>query len=429
MSPRTITRVVATAASVALTTTFFMTPAATAADVQYFYAANAAGHYVDVLGGVVEDGPSASSQIHTTSVPLENSNTLAGADIAKLLHVEAISTSNATSAIDGGTQVTATAKAADVRLFDGRIRLNAVTTTSTVKVVNGIASFSGQSELLGLVVNGKKIPVTVSPNTTIEIPGLAKVVINQTAGENLSDAGAKVRAAALEVTLLKDVGDYQKNTVIVLTPTSASASPDRPSDGSPLQGIAYALQATATVGDAVKIYAGPFARLQLPAGGTAGNSIEKSTVRVNVPNIAKADVLGSTVEGTRDPEKSAAEVSSRAASVNLLNGAITVDAVKSTAKVNRAATASQSTTEGIVTIVGLKIGGKPVNIDPKPNTSIDILGLGTLVLNQQIKTSTGIIVRALDLEIGAKGKKLPVGAHLQVATAYAAAFMQGKATP
>jgi hypothetical protein len=429
MSPRSITRVVATAASVALTTTFFMTPAATAADVQYFYAGNAAGHYVDVLGGVVEDGPSASTQMHTTSVPASNSNTLAAVDIAKLLHVEAISTDTATSAIDGGNQVTATAKAAGVRLFDGRIRLNAVTTTSTVKVVNGIASFSGQSELLGLVVNGKKIPVTVSPNTTIEIPGLAKVIINQTAGENLSDAGAKVRSAALEVTLLKDVGDYQKNTVIVLTPTSVSASPDRPSDGSPLTGIAYALQATATVDDAVKVYAGPFARLQLPAGGTAGNQIEKSTVRLNVPNIAKADVLGSTVVGSRDPDKSSSEVSARAASVNLLNGAITVDAVKSTAKVNRAATASQSTSEGIVTIVGLKIGGKPVNIDPQPNTSIDILGLGTLVLNQQIKSPTGIIVRALDLTIGSEGKKLPVGAHLQVATSYAAAFMSAKSNP
>lgn len=429
MDPRTITRAVATAAAIALTTTVFATQPATGADSQYFYAGNAAGHYVNVLGGTVEDGPTASSQLRTTEVPTSTSNTLAGADIAKLLHVEAISTDVSTSAIDGGSQVTSTAKAADVRLFDGRIRLNAVTTSSTVKVVDGIASFASQSELLGLVVNGKKIPVTVSPNTTIEIPGLAKVVINQTSGENLSDAGAKVAAAGLEVTLLKDVGDYEKNTVIVLTPTSASMSPDRPSDGSPLTGIAYALQATATVGDEIKVYAGPFARLQLAAGGTAGKPIEKSTVRVNVPNIAKADVLGTTVTGSRDPEKSSAEVSARAVAVNLLNGAITADLVRSSAKADRAATAAQSTTSGTTTLVGLKIGGKPVNIDPQPNTSIDILGLGTLVLNQQIKSPTGIIVRALDLTITAKGKKLPVGAHLQVATSYAAAFMSTKANP
>lgn len=429
MSPRTITRIVATTASVALTTTFFGTQPATGADVQYFYAGSAAGHYVNVLGGTVEDGPSASSQLRTTTVPASTSNTLAGADIAKLLHVEAISTDVSTSAVEGGSQVTSTAKAADVRLFDGRIRLNAVTTTSTAKVVNGIASFSSQSELLGLVVNGKRIPVSVSPNTTIEIPGLAKVVINQTKGENLSDAGAKVAAAGLEVTLLKDVGSYQKNTVVVVTPTEASVNPDRPDDGSPLTGIAYALQATVTVGDAVKVYAGPFARLQLAAGGTAGKPIEKSTVRVNVPSVAKADVLGTTVVGSRDPSKSSGETSARATSINLFNGAITADVVKSTAKASRTAGASQSTTEGTTTLVGLKIGGKPINIDPQPNTSIDILGLGTLTLNQQIKSPTGIIVRALDLEITAEGKKLPVGAHLQVATAYAAAFMTARATP
>ena len=429
MDPRSITRAVATAAAIALTTTFFTTQPATGADVQYFYAGNAAGHYVGVLGGTVESGPSASSQLRTTEVPKSTSNTVAGADIAKLLHVEAISTDVSTSAIDGGSQVTSTAKAADVRLFDGRIRLNAVTTSSTVKVVDGIASFASQSELLGLVVNGRRIPVTVSPNTTIEIPGLAKVVINQTSGENLSDAGAKVAAAGLEVTLLKDVGNYEKNTVVVLTPTSASMSPDRPSDGSPLTGIAYALQATATVGDEIKVYAGPFARLQLAAGGTAGKPIEKSTVRLNVPNIAKADVLGTTVTGTRDPEKSSAEVSARATAVNLLNGAITADVVRSSARADRLATASQSTTTGTTTLVGLKIGGKPVNIDPQPNTTIDILGLGKLVLNQQIKSPTGIIVRALDLTITEEGKKLPVGAHLQVATSYAAAFMAAKANP
>jgi hypothetical protein len=429
MSPRSITRVVATAASVALTTGFFMTQPATGADVQNFYAGNAAGHYVNVLGGTVEDGPSASSQLRTAVVPNSTANTLAGADISKLLHLEAISTDVSTSAIDGGSQVTSTAKAADVRLFDGRIRLKAVTTSSTVKVVDGIASFSSQSQLLGLVVNGRTIPVNVAPNTTIEIPGLAKVVINQTAGENLSDAGAKVAAAGLEVTLLKDVGSYEKNTVIVLSPTSASINPDRPSDGPALAGIAYALQATANVGDQIVVYAGPFARLQLAAGGTAGRTIEKSTARVNVPNIAKANVLGTTVVGSRDPDKSAAEVSARAAAVNLFNGAITADVVQSTAKAGRTASATTATTDGSTTLVGLKIGGKPVNISTEPNTSIDILGLGTLTLNQQIESPTGIIVRALDLEITAKGRKLPVGAHLQVATAYAAAFKAARANP
>jgi len=86
-------------------------------------------------------------------------------------------------------------------------------------------------------------------------------------------------------------------------------------------------------------------------------------------------------------------------------------------------------TEASTTLVGLKIGGKPVTIGSEPNTVINILGLGKLTINQQITSPTGIIVRALDLEITSSGKKLPVGAHLQVAAAYAAAFKAARATP
>lgn len=429
MSPRFALRSVASAASVALITTFFMTQPATGADVQNIYAGDAEGSYVSVLGGTVESGPTSHTQLRTTVVPTSNSNTLANVDLGTLLHADALTTEVATSAIEGGSQIVSTAHTAAVGLLGGKIKLNAVTTTSTVKVVDGIASFSGDTEFLGLVINGKKIPINVAPNTTIEIPGLAKVVINQTAGENLSDAGAKVKSAGLEVTLLRDFGDYQKNTVIVLSPTSASIAPDRPTDGPPLTGIGFALQATVSVGEEIKVYTGPFARLQLAGGGTAGNEIEKSTVKLNVPNIAKANVLGSTVKGSRDPDKSSGEVTAHAAKINLLNGAITADVVKSTATVSRTSTAHQSTVGGSTTLVGLKIGGKPITIDPAPNTSIDILGLGTLTINQQITSPTGIIVRALDLLITTKGKKLPIGAHLQVATAYAAAFMATKSNP
>jgi len=395
-----------------------LTPAA-AATTDYAMSGSASATYINVLSGVVESGPTSTSQLNTVEVPAASTNTLATVDVGGLIHAEALSTEVATSVIADGQQVTSTAKAAEVRLLNGLIRLNGITTTSTARVVNDLASYSGDTELLGLVINNKKIPVTVGHNTKIEVPGIVRVVVNQTEGQNTSDSGAVVRSAGIEVTLLRPFQTYKKGTVVVITPTTATIGPKVPVDGPALGGLAYVLKAQVNVANSVKVLAGPVAAHYLAGGGTAGQTVEQGTVKVNLSPIAKANVVGTEATGSRRSDFGSAEMTAKVTGLSLLNGIITADVVRASSAVSRDAGADQPTRDGSVTLVGLKINGKPVGLDPSPNTKLAIPGVGTLTLNQQVEADDGLTVRALDLVLGKPLLGLPVGAHVEVSVAIA----------
>jgi hypothetical protein len=67
------------------------------------------------------------------------------------------------------------------------------------------------------------------------------------------------------------------------------------------------------------------------------------------------------------------------------------------------------------------IAGTVINLNAAPNTTINVLNLGQITINQQIRTAHGIIVRGLDIVIGTARNGLPVGAEIQLAVAAASA--------
>jgi hypothetical protein len=419
MSVRNPLRALSVATVATMVAGVALSQAAAAADGDYAMGGTAAATYINVLGGVVESGPTSSAQLQTTTVGVARSNRLATVDVAGLIHADALSTEVATSAVAGGQQITSTAKAAGVSLLNGVIKLDAVTTTSTAKVVNDAASYAGDTELVGLTINRKKIPISVAHNTTINVPGVAKVVVNQTEGELTSDVGAKVRSAGLEITLLKPVKNYKRGTVVVLTPTTAAIGPNVPSEGPPIGGLGYALKASVNVAGKIKVLAGPVAAQYVSGGGTGGKTVEQATARVNLAPLAKANVLGTAITASRRIDRGSVEVTARATNLVLLGGAITVDAVSSTSTVNRNRGDDDPTRAGSTTLVGLKIGGQAIKIDPAPNTTINVAGLGTVTLNQQINTADGLLVRALDVKLGKPSGGVPAGAEVEVAAAFA----------
>ena len=117
-------------------------------------------------------------------------------------------------------------------------------------------------------------------------------------------------------------------------------------------------------------------------------------------------------------------MSAKAGGINLLGGAITLDAIKTTSFAARDAGARQPTTSGKTEIVNLKIGGKPITIEPTPNTTIDVLGLGQVILNQQFRTANGLVVRGLVVVLSTRKVGLPVGAQVELATSLASVMNQ-----
>jgi hypothetical protein len=87
------------------------------------------------------------------------------------------------------------------------VRANFVSSQASVSCSTaGKASVSGSSQITGLVVNGKSIRVTGSPNQTINILGLVKIVINEQTG-SASGATGKKTVNALRVSALGGTAD------------------------------------------------------------------------------------------------------------------------------------------------------------------------------------------------------------------------------
>jgi hypothetical protein len=174
----------------------------------------------------------------------------------------------------------------------------------------------------------------------------------------------------------------------------------------------------------VHVLAGPFAAQYVNGGGTAGKDVDQGLVKAKLDRILRATVIGTTVNGSRKPDHSEVTVSARAAKINLLGGAITADAISATSFAARDAGAPQPTTSGKTEIVNLKIGGKPITIEPTPNTTIDVLGLGQIILNQQFRTANGLVTRGLVVVLSTKKVGLPAGAQVEFATTLASVTNQ-----
>jgi len=426
MSPRSLLRFLAIGTVSAITATALAAQPVSAADEDELLFVGAAGSlYVNLLDGTVNTGPLTSVGLQTGQVGKESSNDQVDAAVGGLINAKVLSTKVVTSATDdGGKQIQSISKAGGVSLLGGAIKLDAVTTTSTVKLKDGIASYDGESELLGLIVGRKKIALNVPKNFSIKLPGLAEVTLNQTEGANTSDSGAAVKSASIKITLLRPKAGYERGTTILLTPTQAALGPNIPKEGPVIGGTAYALKASVNVGNDVHVLAGPFAAQYVNGGGTAGKDVEQGLVKAKLLRILSANVIGTTVNGSRKPEHSEVTVSAKAGGVNLLGGAITLDAIKTTSFAARDAGARQPTTSGKTEIVNLKIGGKPITIEPTPNTTIDVLGLGQVILNQQFRTANGLVVRGLVVVLSTRKVGLPVGAQVELATSLASVMNQ-----
>ena len=425
MSPRSLLRFLAIGTVSAITATALAAQPVAAADEDELLFAGAAGSlYVNLLDGTVNSGPLTSVGLQTSQVGKESANDQVDAQVGGLLAAKALSTKVATSAVDGGKRIQSISKAAGVSLLGGSIKLDAITTTSTVTLKDGIASYGGHTDLLGLIVGHKKIPVNVPENFKVTLPGLAEVTLNQTSGANTSDSGAKVTSAGIKITLLREKAGYERGTTILLTPTQAALGPNIPKEGPVVGGTAYALKASVKVGSDVHVLAGPFAAQYVNGGGTAGKDVDQGLVKAKLDRILRATVIGTTVNGSRKPDHSEVTVSARATKINLLGGAITADAISATSFAARDAGAPQPTVSGKTEIVNLKIGGKPITIEPTPNTTIDVLGLGQIILNQQFRTANGLVTRGLVVVLSTKKVGLPVGAQVEFATTLASVTNQ-----
>jgi hypothetical protein len=401
-------------------------PQANAATETFAHVAYAGGTKISAVGTTVTSDLTAESGI-TGVQPASDTNKVASVRVNGLVQTGVVTTDASAVRSGKGFTTTAHAHTANVNLLNGLIKVSAVDTVSTAQSNGTDAPTANSStELVGLTIGGKKYPLNVRQNTGVTIPGVATVVINAsqtaTSGESVVTQGA-----GLYVTLLKARNGVAAGAEIMLNPTYTLITPSKDSEGGyPLGGGGFGAYAFAHVGDEVEAETGKLGGKMMPPLGTNGLPVSNTTAKVNVPQLIRADGVSSTVTGISIPALSEATVSSKLANLQLfpsLTGSlISATAIGSTSHVRL--DDGTPVTEGSLQFINLKIAGKAIPLDVPENTKINVLGLGTVVLNEHKELRVPGVghayqVIALHITLDTARAGLPVGAEIQVGVSQA----------
>jgi hypothetical protein len=396
--------------SVAVVT--FAASTASASAAVFDYEASAYGTQAIVANGVVTSGPSALAGISCTStIGAHSANTLATVNVPNVLNVGTINTTAASKLVPGGSASTASATTAGINVLNGLITVTAIKSESTTSHNNSTGTFSTSgagSQLVGLSINGHAITATPAPNTTITLPGIGYVVLNEQIS-HIGATSASLTVNAIHVVVTGPDASVPLGTQVIVADAKSSLS--GPELGL-LQGGAFGTGASALNGT---ILLGPSFPAGLPCLGTGGLTLHNAGAAVNLGKVLTTGTIDDTAEGIVSATQLSAETTSTIQHLNLLNGVVTATAVKADVTTN----GNPPTLGDKSSFLGLKVLGLPIAVNPHPNTKITLAGLGTLWLHRQIKTSKGINVIMVQLVIGNAGNlaHLPVGTVVDVADA------------
>jgi hypothetical protein len=149
----------------------------------------------------------------------------------------------------------------------------------------------------------------------------------------------------------------------------------------------------------VPITSGPLPSVNMvsPPGGLGPFS--QSALTASVPGLLSAGVLNASTQGGNLGSHSGFATSSASvANVNALVGRITATVIGSKC------TSNGDGSTGSSTLTNLNVLGLAVNAATPPNTTINLPGIGRVIINEQIRptngpTDTSIIVRAIHVEL------------------------------
>jgi len=275
-------------------------PAAVQSPAGLFYTGDAYGTYAFV-GKTVVAGKSAVVGLGcTTTAGVHNTNTVASVNVPNVVTTGAINTTADSIATGSSVESTTSADVHDASLLSGLITASEVKAVSTTSHdATGFHVSAAGSSFVNLVVNGVPITVTPAPNTTITLPGVGMVVLN----EQITHIGATTASFTvnmIHVFVTVDLPGIAKGTQIIVAHATSDLELNKAGS---LDGIAYGTKAH--VGNLV--LSGPSAVVNMPCGGTNGRVHTNSVASVNVPNIISTGTVTDTAQGTIDATTASGE--------------------------------------------------------------------------------------------------------------------------
>jgi hypothetical protein len=325
--------------------------------------------------------------------PLAASGSAAGVNILGLISGGAVNTSVSSAYL----QAQAQSNTASISLLAGLISAQAITSVSTTTMddngnfqVSAAGSSFNHLVVLGHVYNGN-----VAPNTRISLPLLGYVVLNEEIPNiGSSNATMTVNMIHVYITVGNLLGLQVGTQMVVSNATSGMYNALAPGL---ISGDSYGTQVIGSL-----LASSPTAPEVLPCLGTNGAVVTNTQAALNLPTILTSGTLTDTVESNETSTVSSGENTSTIQGLNLLNGLVTASVMRGQVDAYIDQSGNTSLT-GQDSFLGISVAGHPEISDDIPaNTSVPVLGLGTLYLKRIIYfdyPNPGVEVRSVELVV------------------------------
>lgn len=359
-------------------------------------------------------GPIAPVSLYCNVLMSSNANRVLAVSLGSALVSGTATDTVASTHSTSGATMQSTSTVQGLSALNGFVRASAVhAVANSMGSGAGVSSNANGSSFVNLIIAGLPVSANAAPNTTLALPGIGSVVLNeQIRVQNAAYTSIQVNMIHIRVTLPNALGLKTGTNIIV---AHAQSSITRVLNPVSVSADAYGLFAQGYAGN-LSATSGPFAPASI--GCTAGNN----TVQVLgvMSPIGTTGVVTDNAQGSVTTSSSAAQGKSDIANVNVLNHLVVADAIESLSSVN-----SSGTRFGATTLVNAKIAGIAIAANPAPNTRINLANLGYVILNQQSgstsATSAAEQVIAIHIYVTlANSFNLPIGSNIIIAHSHAA---------
>lgn len=198
---------------------------------------------------------------------------------------------------------------------------------------------------------------------------------------------------------------------------SAAISVGAAEPANSVSGEAYGVLVNVETGSAT-VTVGKTPRVVLPSDGGMD---EEQAARVSIPDVLTSETLTVITTGAIGEHAVSAQSSATVEHVDLLNGLVTARLVVAMSSSAGDGTTATSNAEGS-TLIDLTVNGVFMgDVTPAPNTTIEIPGVATVILNEQISSGDGVRTTALTVNMihvvlngAASGEIIVASAHSDV---------------
>ncbi len=186
------------------------------------------------------------------------------------------------------------------------------------------------------------------------------------------------------------------------------------------QALAYAGYLKTPVGSNVASI-GPLFPAALGRCDTRTMQVKVPADSLSLGTFAGSGTLVDKASNSQSGKATVVQASSDIQNVNVLSGLITANEVK--AAVTSRITLFKATSTNNSKFTNLVVAGKQISGTPAPNTTINLVGLGVVILNEQVgpvdqADYTSIAVTAIDVKVTTQNSfGLPIGTHILIAHA------------